>query len=103
MPRAQLHTRGANNRCTACGEPFPCPFIINARELSHQIVPTTTVRARDFTHQLRPIQDALVAFERELKAYADKDRRERARHDQIAIAVTHLQGALDALALAGRE
>jgi hypothetical protein len=103
MPRAQLHTRGTNNRCTACGEPFPCPFIIHAREMSHQIVPTTTVRARDFGHQLRPIQEALVVFERELNKYANQDRRERARHDQIAIAITHLQAALGALEMAARE
>src|SRR5205823_6153455 len=97
MPPSQLHTRGANNRCTVCGEPFPCSASIIAREMSHQIRPAAAVRARDFEYQLHAIQKALTAFERELNNYADQGRRERARHDRIAIAIKHLQAAIDAL------
>jgi hypothetical protein len=104
MPRGKLHTRGTNNRCKACGEPFPCPAIINARDISHhQVVPTTAVHARDFERQLRPMLEALTRFEHELSNYADQDRRERARHDSIAVAIKHLQGALDALKQASQE
>jgi hypothetical protein len=71
--------------------------------MSHHIVPTAAVHARDFEHQLRPIQVALAAFEHALNNYANQDRRERARHDSIAVAVKLLQGALDALEMAARD
>jgi hypothetical protein len=101
--RRRLHTRGADNRCKACGELFPCSASIAAREMSHQVVPTATVRARDFEHQLRSIHEGLKAFERELRNRPDQDTHERTRPDMIALAIEHLQTALDALEMAGRD
>ena len=98
MPRWQPHSRGRNNRCKACGEPFPCPAILSAREPSHQVVPTATVRARDLEHQLRAIHDALEAFERDLR-----DGREQDRPDLVATARGHVAAAMDALEQAGRD
>jgi hypothetical protein len=90
-------------RRISLAKPLACPGGINAREMSHQIVPTAAIHARDFEHQLRPIQVALVAFEGALDNYDNQDRRERARHDSIAVAVKLLQGTLDALQLAARD
>jgi hypothetical protein len=81
-------------------KPLLCTVSINAREMSQHIGPTAAVHARDFEHKLRPIQEALAAFERTLNNYANQDRRERARHDGIDVAVKLLQGALDALEMA---
>src|SRR5258706_9314212 len=67
LPRTNVHTRGADNRCKACDEPFPCSAWIDVREMSHQVVATATVRARDFEHQLRAMHEALKSFESDLR------------------------------------
>jgi hypothetical protein len=95
MRASTLFERGLTLRiCRSshlAAKPFPSPVSSNAREMSHQIVPTADVHARDFEHQLRPIQVALAAFEGALNNYANQDRRERARHDSIAVAVKLLR------------
>jgi hypothetical protein len=57
MPQAQLHKRGTDNNCEACDEPFPCPTYLGDLEMSRQIVPSPTVRARDLAHQLRDLHN----------------------------------------------
>jgi len=103
MMRDKLHNRGGDGMCEACGEPFPCAASIAARDISHLVVPTPAVHARDFENQLRHIHAALAAFQRDLNNYGRQSRRERARRDRIALAMEHLQAAIGALELAGRE
>lgn len=103
MLRGRLHDRGADGRCTECGEPFPCSLSIDMREMSHQVVPSTTVHAGDFEQQLRPIYEALKAFERDLRNRPNQDQHEVVRADAVAVAIEHLQQAIDALEVASRE
>jgi hypothetical protein len=99
--RGPLHNRGVDDRCIECGELFPCPTSINEREMSHRVAPSATVLAHDFEHQLRAIRDALKPFERELRQSADK--RKHVRADAVAVAIEHLQQAMDALEVASKQ
>lgn len=103
MLRGRLHDRGADGRCTECGEEFPCPASIAAREMSHQVAPSATVHARDFEQQLRPIYEVLKSFERDLRNRPNQDQHERVRADAVAVAIEHLQQAMDALEVASRD
>ena len=65
----------------------------------HQVVPSATVLARDLERQLCTIQAALASLERELN---DQQRGPTPRSDSIAIALGHVQAAIDALELAAQ-
>ena len=99
----QPHTRGSDDLCTVCGEPFLCLASINAREARHQVVPSAALYARDTAHQLRAIYERMVAFERALSRYVEEGRVPRARHARLVEAIRHLAAALNALERAGRE
>jgi transcriptional regulator with XRE-family HTH domain len=68
-------------------------------ERSRQIVPSPTVRARDLAHQLRDFHNALTAFEHELEQRPNQTGHERTRPDVVAVALKHLQQAIDAIEL----
>ena len=102
-PGTQAHRPGSNNYCQACGERFPCPGVVGGQGLSTQIVPTATVRARDLEHQLHAIREALQAFEHELRDPAHREPREPHRPALVAVALEHVQQAMDALEMAGRD
>ena len=103
MPRGRRHTPGPGNSCSACGEPFPCAAIPGAREFSARVMPTATVRARDLEHQLRALREALRAFEHDRRDPARRDPREPHRPALVAVALEHVQQAMDALEMAGRD
>lgn len=84
-------------------EPQVAPDQVYARELGHQVVPTATVRARDLAHHLRTIHDALKAFERDLQNRPGQNSQERVLVDTVSVALYHLQQAIAALELTGRE
>jgi hypothetical protein len=103
MPRGPLHHADANGQCAGCGETFPCPASVAAQSVSHQVMPSATVHAGDFEHQLRPIHESLKAFQHELSNHVGQKRGERKRHDKIVSAIKHLEQAMDALHVASQE
>ena len=104
MRRGPLHSRGADDRCTECGEPWLCPAAIKERDMTHQVAPSATVLAHDLEHQLRVVHQALTALERDLRQSARTEQRaDRARAHRIAVAIKHLEAAMEALDLASGE
>jgi len=65
----------------------------------HQVVPSPTVLARDLERQLGAIQVTLASLERDLK---EQQHGPTPRSDSIAIALDHVQAAIDALELAAQ-
>jgi hypothetical protein len=65
----------------------------------HQVVPSASVLARDIERQLGAIQATLASLERELK---ERQRGPTPRSDSIAIAIDHVQAAIDALEVAAQ-
>jgi hypothetical protein len=55
MLRGELHNRGADGRCEACGEPFPCPTgiavydaVVTERKLKRDEAKESLVRAANY-------------------------------------------------------
>ena len=67
------------------------------------MVPTPSVRAHDFEHELRGLHEALKAFDLELRQRYDQNPDEQTRLAAVTVAIEHLQAAIDALELASRE
>jgi hypothetical protein len=59
--RGPLHDRGANGRCEACGEPFPCPtglaiYDMVKRELEHPSPPPAAAPAQRHLEPAEPFE-----------------------------------------------
>ena len=66
-------------------------------------MPTPRLRASVLREELANRLPRLQQLERWIKGSAGADNRERVRADAVAVAIEHLQAAMDALELAGKD
>lgn len=99
------HIRGADGRCQACGEPFPCPSVMAH---SHYATLLAEASAEQAYHEvaehvggkLVEQLDTLRWLEAELEGHPVQDIRKRVHLHKVSAAIDHLQQAIDDLEFA---